>query len=416
MELNTPRGMKDRQPGEQLFRQALLSKLRDVFERYGFSPIETPVLERYDVLSAKYAGGSEILKETFTMKDQGGRELGLRYDLTVPLARFVAMNPNVKLPFKRYQIERVYRDGPIKLGRYREFYQCDCDIVGAGTAAADAQCVQLALAVFEALALPVTVEVNNVALLRSILAKDGVPNAKLTDTMLILDKLKKVGEKEVLKELKTAGIPSEGVRRIITTANLKTNEERIDALDGADGIERVREVLAIVPNVTFNPALSRGLSYYTGMVFEAYAIEGSVTSSLAGGGRYDTMIGNFVGQADKYPAVGISFGLEPIMDTLQPETLKKTTTQVYVIPIKTPTEAASLAEQLREAGLNTDTDLAGRSISKNLDYANQLGIPFVIILGQQELTENTCKLKDMTTGDEQTVSLDEIARVLRERV
>ena len=208
MELSQAKGMRDFPPEEKILRDRVVALLTKQFELFGFNPLETPVLGSYDVLSAKYAGGAEILKETFRLVDQGERELGLRYDLTVPLGRFVAMNPTVKLPFKRYAIGTVYRDGPIKLGRYREFYQCDCDIVGANTAAADAQCIQLGLSIFNQLGMEYVLTFNNVALLKAMLLHDGASADRVVEAMLILDKLKKIGEDGVLGELDVAGIPS----------------------------------------------------------------------------------------------------------------------------------------------------------------------------------------------------------------
>jgi histidyl-tRNA synthetase len=412
MELQQPKGVRDFPPEEMILRGKVIAMLREQFELFGFNPLETPLLERYDVLAAKYAGGAEILKETFRLVDQGERELCLRYDLTVPLSRYVAMNPNVKLPFKRYAIGTVYRDGPIKLGRYREFYQCDCDIVGANSAAADAQCVQLGLAVFGRIGLPFVLTLNSVALLKAMLRSDGAPEERLIEAMLILDKLKKIGEDGVVAELETAGIPSACVRRAIAIAQLGTNTEKTlairDAYGGLPEVERIEQLLALVPDehVVFDPALSRGLAYYTGVVFETFFIGSSITSSVSAGGRYDRMIGEFVGRPQDFPAVGISFGLEPITEamrlqrTQQETAAQKSVVRVFVIPIKTPLESNALAQELRSAGVSTDVDLLERGISKNMDYANAMGIPFVVFVGRKELDAGQYKLKDMASGEE----------------
>jgi histidyl-tRNA synthetase len=421
MELLQPKGVRDFPPEEKILRDKIIDALKAQFERYGFNPLETPVLERYEVLSAKYAGGAEILKETFKFTDQGERELGLRYDLTVPLARYVAMNPNVKLPFKRYAIGTVYRDGPIKLGRYREFYQCDCDIVGANSAAADAQCLQLALSVFGELGMPFQTVFNSVALLKAMLRIDGVTEEKLIDTMLILDKLKKIGEDGVIAELETQGVPGNAVRRLIAIAQLGTNDERASAIAEAYGslpeLERVQQLLLLVPDerVIFDPALSRGLAYYTGVVFETFLIGSQVTSSVSGGGRYDRMIGEFVGRPDEYPAVGISFGLEPITEALKllAKQQQKTVVKVFIIPIKTPVESNELAQELRQVGINTDVDIMDRGISKNMDYANMMEIPFVIFVGKTELAQGMYKLKDMRSGEERMLPKSDLLTFLR---
>jgi len=422
MELLQPKGVRDFPPEEKILRDKVIALLKEQFERYGFNPLETPVIERYEILSAKYAGGTEILKETFRFMDQGERELGLRYDLTVPLARYVAMNPNVKLPFKRYAIGTVYRDGPIKLGRYREFYQCDCDIVGANSAAADAQCIQVALGVFTKLGMPFTIQYNNVALLKTILLRDGAPEERLLDAMLILDKLKKIGEEGVVAELEAAGITAACVRRIIAIAQLGTNDERIAAIAESYGelpeLSRIRQLLVLVPDekVSFDPSLSRGLAYYTGIVFETYLLDSSITSSVSGGGRYDRMIGEFVGRPDDYPAVGISFGLEPITEALKQlaKQQDKTVVKAYVVPIRTPVEANQLTQELRDAGINADTDIMERGISKNLDYASMLGIPYVVFVGRKELDQGLYKLKDMRSGEETMLAKSDLLERLKQ--
>jgi histidyl-tRNA synthetase len=423
MEPLLPKGMRDFGPEEKLARDALLSLLKVQFERFGFNPLETPVLERYETLSAKYAGGAEILKETFRLTDQGERELGLRYDLTVPLARYIASNPDVKLPFKRYAIGTVYRDGPVKLGRYREFCQCDCDIVGADTPAADAECVQLALAVFRAINQPFVVHINHVGLLRRMLEHDGVPVDRTADAMLILDKLKKTGEEGVVAELEAAGISGGAARRVIAVAQLATNDERIAAIREGYGalpeLERVEQVLRLAaePEVAFDPSLARGLSYYTSIVFEAYLKGSPVTSSVAGGGRYDRMIGGFLGRPGEYPAVGISFGLEPITEALKAQNAAGRTTVVeaYVIPIKTPQESNAVAQALRAGGVNTDIDIMDRGISKNLEYASVTGIPYVVFVGRKELDAGKLKLRDMRTGEETLLDRDALVERLTKR-
>jgi histidyl-tRNA synthetase len=407
-ELLQPKGVRDFSPEEKILRDKVVKAITEQFERYGFNPLETPLLERYDVLSAKYAGGAEILKETFRLTDQGERELGLRYDLTVPFARYVAMHPNVKLPFKRYEIGRVYRDGPIKLGRYREFYQCDGDIVGANTAAADAQCIQLGRAVFHALNMETHTDINHIGLLKHMLRADGANDERLNETITILDKLKKIGEDGVTKELETAGIPTACVRRIIAIAQLATNDERVSAIREAYGdipeLTRVVQVLALAPDpkVVFDPSLSRGLSYYTGIVYESFMDESAVTSSISSGGRYDRMIGEFIGRPDDFPAVGVSFGLEPITEALKllAHETQLTVVRVYIIPIKTPVESNALVQELRACGINADMDIMDRGISKNLDYANQLAIPYVVFVGKKELDQGVYKLKDMRSGEE----------------
>lgn len=417
MELQLPKGVRDFPPEEKLLRDELVGALKSVFERYGFNPLETPMFERFDVLGAKYAGGAEILKETFRFKDRGGRDLALRYDLTVPLARFVGMNPQLKLPFKRYAVGRVFRDGPIKLGRYREFYQCDADVVGSSSMLADAECVRVALAGFRALGIPVTINVNNRKLLEELLAKGGVKKSKAIEAMLVLDKIKKVGLGEVKKELKEKGIPEKSVDFIVTLSTQKgNNNEKIGKVkeflgketEGLQELEGLFSYLEGVEDVEYDPALSRGLTYYTGTVFEGFVQGSTVTSSVCGGGRYDQMVGELLGRGE-LPAVGFSFGLEPIMDVLAERGREKakTLTKAYVIPIRNAQECVPIVERLRDAGVNAEMDLNGRAISKNLDYANAYSIPYVLICGPKELEQGKVKLKVMASGEESLVTVDE---------
>ncbi len=423
MKLQLPKGVRDFPPEAKMARDLLVATLKRVFERYGFAPLETPMFERWEVLSAKYAGGTEILKETFRFQDQGGRDLALRYDLTVPFARFIGMNPQLKLPFKRYAIGRVFRDGPIKLGRYREFYQCDADIVGSTSALADAECVRVAAAGFAELKIPVTIFVNNRQLLEEILRKNGVGEEQLTEAILILDKIKKVGLDEVRRELKEKGIKEDSVNFVVALSTSgATNKEKLakvrDFVGESKGYQALAELFSYLgglENVVYDPALARGLAYYTGTVFEGFAEGSKVTSSLCGGGRYDRMIGELLGGKQSFPAVGFSFGLEPIMDVLQERGLesRQTPARVFVIPIKNAQECVPIVERLRAAGINAAMDLNERSISKNLDYANAYKIPFVLICGPRELAEGKVKLKDMVSGEESLVSVDEAVAKLK---
>lgn len=427
MELMNARGTRDFAPEEKIVRQKIIDMLRATFELYGFSPLETPVIERMEVLSAKYAGGAEILKETFRFKDQGKRDLGLRYDLTVPMARFVGMNPNIKMPFKRYQIGRVFRDGPIKTGRYREFWQCDVDIVGSESMLADAQCVQIANKFFADLGIDVIVEINNRKVLDGIMESAGIPENKRMDVMLEIDKLKKTGLKSVEDEIKKKGIGKEELVKLIEMISLTgPNKQKVEKLrlllkneTGEQGLKEIEELLSYADgeNVVFNIALSRGLNYYTGPVFEVFLKdEKTFGSSLAGGGRWDRMIGDFLGSKKEFPAVGISFGIEPITAVLgmlkKEEKPIKTVTQVYVVPINTVAKCVRICEELRKGGVKTDMDIMGRGVSKNLDYANKMGTPYALIVGEDEVKQKKYKLKDMKSGKEQMLDVKDIVKKL----
>lgn len=424
-ELQNAKGTRDFPPEEKIVRERVVQLLRETFEEYGYSPLETPILCRYDVLSAKYAGGSEILKETFQLKDQGERELALRYDLTVPFSKFVGMNPQLKMPFKRYEIGRVFRDGPLKLGRYREFWQCDVDIVGSIAGMADAELLLLASRAFQKIGLNAYLEFNSRNVFEGIMDYAGIEEEKRTEAIISLDKIKKVGEEEVRKEMRAKDVAEEAIEKLMNAANLiGKNLEILDKLKkiltsekGKKGLLEIQEMLRYleamcVTNVRFTPSLARGLAYYTGPVFEAFLENSKITSSIAGGGRYDNMIGQFLGGKKEYPATGISFGLDVITEAmkLEQKAEQKTVVQLYVIPIGTPLESMKICQELRSEGIRCDIDLNGKGISKNLDYANSLGIPQVLFVGENELKAGKFKLKNMKEGSEEVLGLEEVKK------
>jgi len=416
MQLQTAKGVRDFPPEEKILRNQIVETLKKNFENYGFSPLETPILERYETLAAKYAGGSEILKETFKLKDQGNRTLGLRFDLTVPLARFVGINPTLKLPFKRYEIGRVFRDGPIKLGRYREFWQCDCDTIGTKSMLAEAEILSMANDIFKKLGLNVTIKVNNRKLLNGILEEAGIDRYK-EDVILVIDKLKKISEAGIKKELQLMGINNTQIQNLLKLLKQKDLKKiKLSNEEGQQGLKELKELFSYLKNkIEFDSSLARGLAYYTGTVFEVFLKKGKITSSLAGGGRWDRMIGNYLETEKKYPAVGIAFGLEPIVETLKTKQKQptKTPTKVFLIPIQTQKQTFKIAEEFRKAGINTDLDIMDRGISKNLNYANSLNIPYVVFIGEEELKKNKLKLKDMQSGKEGYLTKQQIINKLK---
>jgi len=420
--VESAKGVRDFAPEDKILRDEIISQLKDIFENYGYSPLETPSIERLDTLTAKFAAGegTDTTNEIFKLKDQGERLLGLRFDLTVPLSRFIAMNPNLKMPFKRYEIGRVFRDGPIKLGRYREFWQCDVDIVGVSSVKAEAELMLLVLDAYKKLNLDAYVEINNRKLLYGILDACNIAEDKRESIIISIDKLGKYGEQTVKKELLEKNIPYESVDRLLEIFGMRgDNDSTLNHLKtiikseyGLEGLKEMGELLSYLKfiesgKIIFNHSLARGLNYYTGTVFEGFLKESKITSSICGGGRYDNMIGMFAENNRQYPAVGIAFGLEPIIDSLKDKALKKTVTELYIIPIKTFNESLVIATKLREAGIDVDIDLMDRGISKNLDYANMMKIPFVAFIGEQELKEQKIKLKNMHSGAERLITLDE---------
>lgn len=421
MELERSKGTRDFLPDEQIVRQEIIGKLKRVFELYGYSPVDTPAIEKFEVLSSKYAGGDEILKEAFRLKDQGGRQLGLRYDLTVPLARIVGMNPQMKLPFKRYHVGEVWRDGPMGLGRYRQFTQCDVDIVGCRETTAEAELICLAKRVFDDLGLEVTIKFNNRKLLNDILAKFKIKNHE--EVIVAVDKIAKIGIAGVKKELEDKGVTEEQIQELLEAISYKgTNEKKLAYYKGlvdSDGLREIEQLLGYLSRLKaeaeFDPALARGLSYYTGTVLEVYLKKSKIESSVCAGGRYDKMIGSLL-ERGEYPAVGISFGLDRIYDAYleKNKVTSKTVTQVYVIPIKTFEESFRIAEEFRKSGIKTDIDLLAKGPSKNLEYANALGIPYVVIVGEEELKQKKIKLKNMQSGEEKLVSLHDAIKIVKQ--
>ena len=428
MKLENSKGTRDFGPGEKIVRDEVINTLKSVFELYGFSPLETPVLNRFELFENKYGGGSEILKETFGLKDQGDRKLGLRFDLTVPLCKYVGMNPGLKMPFKRYEIGKVFRDGPVKVGRMREFWQCDVDIVGTDSMLADAEILAIVNTAFEQLGMPVVIKLSNRKFLEGILDFSGVGKDKRFDAIIAIDKLEKLGENEVVKEMEQKGIPDDVVAKIMSIINMKgSNDELIKRLKeiiksdtGKEGLKEVEEIINYcasfgVRTVEFCPSLARGLAYYTGPVYEVFLKDSKISSAAAGGGRYDQMIGGFLGETKEYPATGIAFGVEVITEALKEKQkfTKKSVTQVFIIPIKTEQKSIGIADELRRAGIKTEMDLLSRNISKNLGYANSMNIPFALIIGEQELKQKKVKLRNMKNGTEELLSVKDAIEKLK---
>lgn len=448
--LDAPKGTRDFLPEEKMLRDKVTSVLREAFELYGFAPIETPVLERFEVLSSKYAGGSEILKETYKLKDQGDRDLGLRYDLTVPLCRVVARNQDLAMPFKRYAIAPVYRDGPLKLGRYREFYQCDADIIGAPKGLADAECLAVAATALEKLGLNFVLKINNRKILDGILEYAGVEESKRTGAILAIDKLAKIGiegvKKELLAERGLTVSATKKIEEILSLENdvLNEAEGKLTAQETSDlvleklnkklafieiakeGIGEVMELLdylnecEIRERIQFDVSLARGLAYYTGSIYEGFLLNSQITSSICSGGRYDELIGKFAGKTDKIPAVGISVGLDVVVEaiklgnsaTIKLDT-KKSPADVFVIPIKTLPQSIKIAKELRAAGIKTALDLMQRNIGKNMEFASKQGTPYVVIVGPKELEMGKITVKNMITGEEKKLSLKEAIKEIK---
>ncbi|PIN78545.1 histidine--tRNA ligase [Candidatus Woesearchaeota archaeon CG10_big_fil_rev_8_21_14_0_10_33_12] len=428
-EFKIAKGVKDWYGKDAILRNEIKDALKRVFERYGYNPIETPMIERAETV--KFKGGEEIQKEIFTLKDQGKRELALRFDQTLPLARFVASNKDVKFPFKRYVIGEVFRDGPTQpeQGRYRVFTQCDVDILGVKDMIAEAELLALAQNCFKELELGnITVKINNRKLLDGILEYSGVPDKDKFNAIIILDKMDKIGIEGVKKEINSL-LPKNTVDKLIPTiTKAKNNNETykklteiISSKNGKQGLNEIKQLLDYSKSmgldfIEFDPSLARGLDYYTGTTIEVYLKDKSVVkSAVLAGGRFDNMIGAFMGIKKEIPAVGFSFGLERIAMILKDikKNIKLSNTELYLIPINTAKECLKIACSLRNNGLNVDMDLKEKRMGQAITYADSLGIPYVGIIGEDELKENSITIKNLKTREQNKIKINEVCKYLK---
>ena len=427
MELKPLKGMKDYYPGEMIVRKKILNKIKRIFELFGFRPLETPALESWKVLSAKGAGGLEILKESYEFVDRGGKKVGLRYDLTVPLARFVANNPNLPLPFKRYQIQKVWRYGDVKRGRLREFYQCDIDIVGSGSVLADEECVACAIFCLKELGFEdFVVRVNNRKVLTALVKYAGVPQSKIIQVLRAIDKMDKIGLNGVKKELEKIKLEKDVIEKIIKFINfsgdkLNKIKEILDE-EGKEGINELlkflefAEIFGIKDKIVVDLSLARGLDYYTSLIFEIWSKDKKI-GSLGGGGRYDNLIEIFSGK--KIPATGISLGIERIFELIKMKQKieEKTPSKVFIATVSNEflKNVVEITNLLRNNGISCEFDVMGRSLSKQLKYVDKLNIPFTLIIGKKEIENNSVKIRDMKSGKEYLVKISEVVNWLKPR-
>lgn len=420
IELRNVKGTTDYSPKEQYIRNYISDTLKNVFEKYGYKPLQTPLLCYYDLLALKYDEENDILKEVYKVKDQGNRNLALRYDLTVPFAKYIAINQNTKLPFKRYEIGEVFRNGPVKLGRDREFIQCDVDVVGIEGQLIEAEFVALYVEAYKKLGIDVIIKYNNRKFLSGIIIEAGIPNELITDTITIIDKFEKLTKQELEQEFLKIGVNKDQIEKLNSflqmnsedLINIKSENEILN--QGIKELEILKEYIAkldLLQYVQFSPSLARGQEYYTGTVFEVYDAKGEIKSSIGGGGRYDKMITDFIDDGKQYPAVGISFGLNVIYEILKDreEFAEKALTDIFIIPMGTEIECLKIAETLRKANYKVEVEMKQRKMKKSLEYANEENIPYVFILGEDELKQNIISIKNMKEKNQTTISLDKIA-------
>jgi histidyl-tRNA synthetase len=416
------KGMRDFLPEQMLLRQHVLNTFRGVFEHYGFEPIETPVIEYLETLTGKYGEDEKLI---YSFKDRGDRDVGLRYDLTVPLARFVANHRNdLTFPFKRYHIAPVFRADRPQRGRYREFWQCDADIVGTRSMMADAEVVSVWIDALSAINMPgFVVHINHRKLLMSLAEVAGVPDEQTPTIHRAIDKLAKIGEVGVLKEMQSNGIPEDAARRVLDLVSISGEpgdvfnelEKRLAGNTRAEeGIAELRSLFRFLQQMgadsshyTLDLTLARGLDYYTGPVFEAMSVDANI-GSLGGAGRYDGLVGMFSGE--DLPATGCSLGLERIFDVIQEQSLVQapaTVSKALVTIFNQATMGDSLAlvGELRRAGVPCEIFVGEKlDLRRQLQFANRKGIPLTLILGPDEIQKDEVVLREMASGEQTAVS------------
>jgi histidyl-tRNA synthetase len=441
-----PKGTRDFLPSEVKKRRYIFNTIKEVFESYGYDPIETPVMESLSTLTGKYGDeGDQLLfkvlnngdylskadQSALTSKDSNKltssiSKRGLRYDLTVPFARFVVMHQNdIQFPFKRYQIQQVWRADRPQKGRYQEFYQCDADIVGSDSLMYEAELAAIYDTAFHKLGINVTIKYNNRKVLYGITEAAGVEE-RFKDITVVIDKLDKIGEEGVQSELEKNNISQQAIETIL--ALLKTND--IDELElpfkesetGLKGLEEIREFQSYLTNydqnnsIVFDPTLARGLSYYTGCIFEVAANDVEM-GSIGGGGRYADLTGVF--GLKGVSGVGISFGAERIYDVMLELNLfneiSAVSSQVIILALdkKAHSFAFRQANILRNQGIDTELYPSPVKMKKQMKYANSKGIPHVIIIGEEEIESGLLTLKDMTSGESGKYSLADIMKKLK---
>lgn len=417
MKIQNVKGCYDYSPQEQNIKNHITETLKETFQNYGYQSIETPILCHYDMLSDKYDEDNDLLKEIYRLKDQGNRDLGLRYDLTVPFAKYIALNKkHLQFPFKRYEINKVFRNGPLKIGRDREFTQCDVDVVGLDDQLIEAELLNLYQDAFEKLEIPIIIKYNSRNLLRGLIIQNNIKEEQIDKVTTIIDKIDKVSKEQFKEMLLTQNIVKEDVENLIIDLNEilenlinKYPNPNLNLQKGLEELTNLNEYIINTPLekiCKFTPSLARGQNYYTGNVFEVYDANQTIKSSIGGGGRYDNMITNFIEDKTIYPAVGISFGVSVIYEILKEKQEQVNNTKVLIIPINTTKQSLQLATILRKH-FKVELELKDKKLKKSLDYANKQNIPYVIIYGEEEIKNNQINLKNMQTSETYIINTKE---------
>lgn len=439
-----PKGTRDFLPCEVFRRKYIFSVIEEVFTTFGYLPIETPTMESLQTLTGKYGeeGDRLLFKilnngdflqdvDSFLLEEKNSAKLiaqiskrGLRYDLTVPFARFVVMyRNNIQLPFKRYQIQPVWRADRPQRGRYQEFYQCDVDVVGSESLMYEAELMQIYHQVFKKLGIKVNIRINNRKILFGLAEAFGITE-QFIDMTISIDKLDKIGYPGVLQEMINRGITQDTAEKVIEVLKVKHHSELKDVLKNTEtGIKGIEEIDMVyqylentIDNLSFDITLARGLNYYTGCIFEvvidAEAYPGFSMGSIGGGGRYDNLTGTF--GMPGVSGVGVSFGAERIYDVMHelnlfPQDVEKNIRLLMVaLDEKSHQKAFLWLTQLRKAGIASDLYPEPAKMKKQLGYANDRNIPYVAIIGEAECASQTVSLKNMVTGEQKTIPVENL--------
>lgn len=448
-----PKGTRDYSPDIMVKRNYIFDTIKNVFKLYGYMPLETPAMENLSTLMGKY--GEEGDKLLFKILNSGDflsditeselldknsiklthkiSEKGLRYDLTVPFARFVVQHQNeLTFPFKRYQIQPVWRADRPQKGRYREFYQCDVDVVGSDSLLNEVELIQMVDEVYRRLKINVRLLLNNRKILAGIAEIIGYPN-QLTNITVAIDKMDKIGLSNVNAELREKGITEDAIIKLQPILELQgSNDEKLiklriilkDSTIGLKGIEELTSVfdyikeLGIHTEIKLDLTLARGLSYYTGAIFEVKALDAEI-GSITGGGRYDDLTGIF--GLKNMSGVGISFGADRIFDVMNQLDLfpKDTTatTQILFVNFGNQEEkyCLPLLKQLRANGINAEIYPEAAKMKKQMAYADKKGIPFVALIGENEMQEDVITLKNMITGEQCNITTSELTKRITDK-
>lgn len=425
-------GFMELLPSDQLLLNKMLDTIRATYETYGFVPLDTPIIEKSEILLAKSGGETE--KQIYRF-NKGENDLSLRFDLTVPLARYVAQHYNdLTFPFRRYHIGKVFRGEKPQKGRFREFYQCDIDIIGNEKLSIinDAEILSVIYSTFKALGFEdFTIRINNRKILNGFFEYLNISNK--ADVLRTIDKLDKTGEASVAKELKELGLDNEAVEKIIRFINIKGNSaetagslkdmgvETSMFLEGIEELEKVCEYVRHfgIPekNVAVDLTIARGLDYYTGTIYETVLDQYPSIGSVCSGGRYDNLAQNYTEK--KLPGVGISIGLTRLFYQLREAGIisggkRATTTGLLIIPMKgTVDYALEFSTKTRQAGIPTEVYLNEGKMGKMFAYADKLGIPYAVVVGEDEIKNGAFSLKDMKTGEQTSLSVDEIIEKIK---